>query len=413
MKLANTVSLFLCLMSVKESYSSDYRPWNWISKDGIIANKIYEGLEESFMAKYGDEDYPIGAEFFKGNIELAKKSEYDAVCKVCVEHDDYSIMGAGVLIAHPQFPNKKAILTAAHLIGDMGGTYTVIFPIDKKPRKVANQIYYPKEGVDLAVISLESYPENILPAQRCDSLLSDHNDSFGHSVGYGSFLIYNSKHKFYPMEPWIYGIWIIPNSDCDRHVIANNYHLKDGNLYTRPSRTRTKKVQMPQIQHPFTNESYPLSHATPGFSGSPVFNENNEIIGINNSIDYDAKIRTHPYLTGIFGCLFYAASLYNKIEKWSQGYALGYKAHYLYGPGIVFSVLNARRWIPSPLNVTSYIGRACMVQCALNIIGGSLAKLKMFNPIYDIMDSAILTSQAVPMSKYNQRIDTYLLNINA
>lgn len=410
MKLNKSKLLFLSLIIgfSGKVIGSDYNPLNWVSNPGIIERWISKRMEERYVAAYKTKEYPIERTEFLNGIELAKKHEYDAVCEIYWKHGDSAAIAAGVMISHTDFPNEKAILTAAHVVDESKGKWTITFPTDNIPREVDGKFFCLSEKDDLAVFFLKDYPQEVEPAKRSKETFDYYgNDSFAHTVGYGAFLK-QSKERYFRYTDSCSGVIIIPNRHHERHVVSNLYRLisdqRGRYLMSRPSKESTT------IVHPGTGVTYPKGHIMPGFSGAPVYDKENQIVGINKSVDTNHWVGTVPQLSGLFYYLYSILPAYNKIEDFSHGLILGYRAHYIYGSALAYAVASSfsttSRW--TPWSMTNYMKAGFVGQMLLNILGGAVTRLSYHYPRYDVMDADLLTSQASPIDRYNKIIDKHL-----
>jgi len=237
---------------------------------------------------------------YEYGIELAKNPEYDAICKIF--SDDNS--GTGVLIQSEL--GIKAILTAAHVVNH-DSSYYVTFSKDNIKRKVIDVIFLNKENneEDLAILKLDSYPDNIIPITLNNIKIK--NEVFLHSAGYGCFLESVESDN-------------IVHLNCDiMHVVSGMYKMKDDielkdkykNTIFLGDRSKfdnfinypndewliSEHSEQESLIHPISQKEYPCSPMLRGFSGAPLFNANNELIGIND------KLLT--YKNGTYSALLY------------------------------------------------------------------------------------------------------------
>lgn len=411
MKVHKVVLLFgvLTLFS-SEIHSSESRDsLSWIPSWGFLTRCIWAKLEQSYLKEHSIDGYPVKTkEVFAQNMKLAERPEYNSVCHISYQRGNMRYFGCGVLIQSPD--GGKAILTAAHVADESSSKVTVQFLGDQIKRDVVGKPYYPRKGVDLALIFLENYPD-VQPAEREYTLFCHNQEKFGHSVGFGDFL-FQTQTKFYTSYSAELGTLVIPNRTHQAHVVANYYRIFRENYFNRSEQgenIQTRPSKSSQIHHPLSQESYPSSHATPGFSGTPIFSDDNKVFGIISTVDFRShvEIGSYPSFLGIYGYLHSMAYYYNKICGWTHEWGLGDKAHYIYGPGLLYclasSVVKNKRM---PMNLLTGVIFLC--QYFLNNVGWAIGKFAYQYPSYKVMSTSMLTNQAVEIAPCNKVIDEYL-----
>jgi len=241
---------------------------------------------------------------FKKDIETAEHSTYDPICYI--KWEPGNIAGTGVLISHPKDPKKLAILTAAHVVVNKKGTCFVTFKDWIARKMVGKPILldekWESDGIDLALITLESYPD-IEPAKRCYNKLALGENMFAHIAGCGNFYdnIDGKKFGITLYKPGfrkhaIAGLYQVSNSTTEQYkALLNDYKeyqkiLKDND--ENSNLNLIKKIDRHQCLLSLHSESravtepktiFTCAPLTKGFSGSPLFNAKDEIIAISSN----------------------------------------------------------------------------------------------------------------------------------
>ncbi len=209
---------------------------------------------------------------------LARNPVYDSICRVEQWIWDLPLQsGTGVLV---HAGNKKAILTSAHVTPSCESQYYVYFDDDDKPRRVIGKPVYFARNIDLAILFLDDYPD-IVPAKR--SYHQPLKEVFLHIAGYGYY--------YYRFKKYLA---IIFHHDENKHIIAQTFKLT--NIHTEQHQKEFSEFKCFQmlgeeyylasapesdiIHHPVTNEEYPNKPVMQGFSGSPAFNQDDEVVAI-------------------------------------------------------------------------------------------------------------------------------------
>lgn len=332
-KFAITITL-LSLTSVRATETSLY---------DAMSDSLYNlliralGKEEGIQKHY---DTYLETEF-KAGIDLAKDSVYDPICKIlCTQINGGKFLTTGVLIHHTKDPTKMCILTVAHGVKRKNATYEVIFDKDNVARQlICSPVYLEtrddgRYGIDLALLFLADYPE-IEPAKRFYKDVEEGEKKFYHTAGYGNF--------YYPLENESLGL-ILYNFKF-KHVVSGMYKREkhqtfvdsvygvdeDGKkkfqTHCGQSFFQSKHINVSTLEHPVTQQIFPCAPPEPGFSGSPLLNENNEIAAVNSSISKKSIKNYHPYsnIYPLLGSLYLA---YYTISQYTDGYILGERSHY-------------------------------------------------------------------------------------
>ncbi len=420
--------LILCQNSV---FSSEERGlFSCFSNNGLLSDWVYKRLEGWHNSQKSiNDDYPIVPKnTFSEGIELSKNSEYNSVCLIHWTNGINAHIGTGVLTQHSEFPHKKGILTNAHLVDEKYGCYTVRFPGDTEPRKVVKSPKIINKNIDLGLLFLEEYP-SIEPAKRSDERLQQNTTIFGHTAGYGNFTLPDKQNYYSDIaHETCRGIIIIPNRARHCHVFANKYSVTEhcpwyskksyfGNIFLQTCLSEIDEDSW--ISHPVSGLRIPRSITTPGFSGSPVFSEDNKLIAINASSE-TFTIDSYPKLSEMHSKLHTMASIYNKFSSWTKQWILGDNAHYTYAASLSYCLLQKisnsvnPAFLKWPLNnFFSYgnVSRLVLPILALqsfNIVGGALSRFKYKFPVYNVIDPTMSTSQAIILKDWNTSIDKCL-----
>lgn len=374
---------------------------------------------------------------FRRGIIHAKDPVYDPICKIEWTRTNGNPLshGTGALICHPQNPQRKAILTNAHVVDKKDATCAVTFTIDGIARKVVGTpiILDRKEngyGIDLALLELEDYPD-LKPLQRsCDDIQLNAN-IFGHTAGYGYFyshyegddsmgVIYdnlNFKHT-------ISGTYQMGNDPEGENKILFDMLNENSKQEREDCMGKTyllsKHPETTTVEHPVTKSPYPCAPAEAGFSGSPLLNTDDEIIAISARGQWESvgKYRPcylyYPYLSHLY-------SIYVGFSRLSNGYFLGEKAHYtsnFVGCGLLSMLIHdlwKARWTMPLLKCISksFVGPFALLSIwkLTNTLGGVIERFcDGFTP-FTVVKSGQNYSLSIPIAPWNQKIDEELMKM--